>query len=196
VRLAAALCAAVVGCTACQNGELDAFEPQTASEPLGLLDDFEDQDNRAGQDGWWYETDDGTGPEGLMTFEAVTDRGQSLHAIRLRAGPTQDYGAFLGLDLPGGVFDASEFRTLSFAARAEPPQSLGLTLLDTIFDNHDTSVDITSEWQNVTVPLTDFVNADAAVVDSSQLTHLQFWVRGPSEAFDLWIDDVWLLPER
>jgi hypothetical protein len=72
-----------------------------------LIDDFEDQDNAVDPDGWWYAIDDGTGPAAQMTFEGVTDRGESRFAVHVTAGPTSGFGSFLGLDLPGPIFDAT-----------------------------------------------------------------------------------------
>jgi hypothetical protein len=174
--------------TGCEDGALRAFEADDASIP-GLLDDFEDADIRAGNDGWWYATDDGTGPAAVVSFPPLDDREGSSSAAHLEAGPTLDYGAFLGLDVPGGVYDASAFDQLTFAARADPPFTLSVAILDTLFEQYEASVDVSLEWQEVAIPLSAF-SREGVVVDPSRITHLQFWARGPGPAFELWIDDV------
>ena len=136
-----------------------------------------------------HATDDETGPPALMTFELVTDREPSLLAARLQAGPTLDYGAFLGLDLPGGFYDAGDFDTLSFFARADPPFTLSVSLLDTLFEQYQASIDLGTDWQLVELPLASF-ERDGVTLDRSRVTHLQFWARGPGPAFELWIDEV------
>ncbi len=174
--------------TGCEDGALRAFETEDASV-AGLLDDFEDADIRAGTDGWWYATDDGTGPPAVMSFPALDERGASSHAARLEAGPTLDYGAFLGLDLPGGVYDASAFDRLTFAARANPPFTLSVTFLDTIFEHYEATLEVGEAWQEVAIPLSSF-QKDGAALDPARITHLQFWAKGPGPAFELWVDDV------
>lgn len=174
--------------TGCEDGALRAFETEDASI-AGLLDDFEDADIRAGSDGWWYATDDGTGPTAIMSFPVLDGRGASSHAVLLEAGPTLDYGAFLGLDLPGGMYDASAYDQLTFATRADPPLTLSVTFLDSIFEHYEASVDLGEEWQEVAIPLSAF-QKDGAVLDPSRITHLQFWAKGPGPAFELWVDDV------
>lgn len=174
--------------TGCEDGALRAFETEDASV-AGVLDDFEDADIRAGSDGWWYATDDGTGPSAVMSFPAIDDREASSHAALLEAGPTLDYGAFLGLDLPGGVYDATAFDRLTFATRANPPFTLSVTFLDSIFDHYDATLEVGEEWQEVSIPLSSF-QKEGAMLDPSRLTHLQFWAKGPGPAFELWIDDV------
>jgi hypothetical protein len=176
--------------TGCEDGALRAFETEDGSV-AGLLDDFEDADIRAGSDGWWYATDDGTGPAAVMSFPPLDDRGASSHAALMEAGPTLDYGAFLGLDFPGGVYDASAFDRLTFATRANPPFTLSITFLDSIFEHYEATVEVGVEWQAVTIPLSAF-QRESAVLDPSRITHLQFWARGPGPAFELWIDDVQL----
>jgi hypothetical protein len=182
--------AALLAGTGCEDGALHAFETRAVSV-AGLLDDFEDADVRAGSDGWWYATDDGTGPAAAISFPRIDEREGSSYAARLEAGPTLDYGAFLGLDVPGGVYDASAFDTLTFAARADPPFTLSVTFLDKIFEPYEANVEVDGEWREVAVPLSAFVR-EGAVLDSSRITHLQFWWRGPGPAFELWIDDVGL----
>jgi hypothetical protein len=181
---------ALVAGTGCDDGALRAFETQAVSV-AGLLDDFEDGDIRAGDDGWWYATDDGTGPSAVLTISPIEDREGSSYAARLEAGPSLDYGAFLGLDVPGAIYDASAFDTLTFAARAEPPFTLSVTFLDRIFEQYEASVEVGAEWREVAIPLSSFVRQDT-VLDPSRITHLQFWCRGAGPAFELWVDDVGL----
>jgi hypothetical protein len=155
-----------------------------------LLDDFEDQNNHAPGDGWWYAEDDRTGPTATLTFEAA-GREDSAYAARVRGGPYTQYGAFLGLDLPGGVYDASAFVRLCFFGRADPPMELSAQLLDTVTVHYALSVDLTESWQEYCPALVDFAH-DGAILDLTSLIHIQFWQADPSRAFEFWIDDVTL----
>jgi hypothetical protein len=177
----------------CDADVLVRFESETAALAPGLLGDFEGQDNQAGTDGWWYATDDMSGPDATLTFDAVSDRGTSHYCAHMKAGPTTDFGAWLGLDMPGGIYDASAFDMLSFSARAEPPLVLQITFIDILSDHHwySAELELGSDWRSFALPLSGFVAGDV-VLDRSQLTHLELWVTAPSPAFDLWVDDVWL----
>ena len=168
---------------------------QTVDAAL-LLDDFEDQDNHAEPDGWWYPNDDGSGPRAEMLFEAVTGREPSYFGAHFAAGPVTGYGAFLGLDLPGGVFDASGFSTLSFFARLEPAGDLSVVLQNPQGDQFEAIRSLDANWQEVRIPLTAFLSTgDGGTLDPAELAHLQLWLRGEWPEFDLYVDDVWLLRE-
>lgn len=162
------------------------------SGPL-LLDDFEDGDNAVEPDGWWYVNDDGTGPRAKMTFDAVTGRGTSHIAVHLAAGPTTGYGSFLGLDLPGGIFDARGFATLSFWARMEPAGELSVRFQSSLPEQYVQATNLDATWREVNLPIADFRSFDGVPLDPADVAHLQFWLADTQPAYDLYVDDVWLL---
>jgi hypothetical protein len=163
-----------------------------ASGPL-LLDDFDDGDNAVEPDGWWYVNDDGTGPPAKMTFDAVPERGVSQIAVHLAAGPTTGYGSFLGLDLPGGIFDATGFVLLSFWSRMEPAGELSVRFQSSRAKQYALTINLDATWQEVRLPIADFRSVDGLPLDPTDVTHLQFWLADSRPAYDLLVDDVWLL---
>jgi hypothetical protein len=163
-----------------------------------LLDDFEDQDKNIVPDGWWYPADDSTGPAAVLTFEAGTGHGGSVCAAHLAAGPTLGFGSFLGLDLPGPAIDTTRFTTLSVWVRMDPPGELSIRLQDfRPMMQFEQVREIDDAWQELRLPLAGFdtVNADGAVLDRSKVSQLYFWVLNARPAYDLYVDDVWLLRE-
>jgi hypothetical protein len=160
-----------------------------------LLDDFEDQNNSAEPDGWWYAIDDGTGPSSTVTFEPVRGRGVSRFGAHLAAGPTTGFGAFLGLDLAGPIFDATGFSALSFFARMEPAGELSVRFQTPRGTQFVQSRDVDGTWQELRLPLADFVSSEGTPLDPAQPSHLQLWVAGERPALDLYVDDFWLLSE-
>ena len=202
---------------ACTDGRLDVFQPSLdsgasgaggfAGQPTGgsgggapaspfVLDDFEDGDTQSFiRDGFWYLKPDDT-CTGSFGIELVTDRPGSGRAIRARGGGCMSWGALLGLDLGGTdtPFDGSSFGLLRFWARAEPETVAELTvsLLDPLHFN--APIDMTSSWREYALALDGFAFEDqgpARPLDSSALTHLQFFVFS-SESFDFWLDDLTL----
>ena len=99
------------------------------------------------------------------------------------------------LNVPGGVYDASAFDSLTFAARADQPLTLSIRFLDSIFEHYEETLEVGVEWQEAAIPLTSFVREEATL-DSTRITHLQFWIRGPGPAFELWVDDVRLTASK
>jgi hypothetical protein len=191
--LACCLAVVLVGCL---DGRLDSFERVSAqSEQTGtrLLDDFEDGDQVAGPDGWWYPADDGTGPKALLTMDEVSGREGSLIAAHLAAGPTSGFGSLLGLDLPGGVFDLSPYHALSFWARMEPASELSVRFQSPQITQYVQLAAVDAEWREFEFAVAEFVAENGTAIDPSTVSHLQFWIADSSPAFDLYIDDVRLL---
>jgi hypothetical protein len=198
-RIVACCAAALI--SGCSSGRLDTFEVvRTAcggEDGALLIDDFEDQNNAVYPDGWWYAIADGTGPTAQMTFEAVTDRGDSRFAVHVAAGPTSGFGSFLGLDLPCAIFDATGFSVLSFWARMEPAGELSVRFQNARVTQFQQVRALGAVWREVRLPLADFVPVDdgGGAITLNELTHLQLWVPDTHGAYDLYVDDVWLLRE-
>jgi hypothetical protein len=157
------------------------------------VDDFEDGNTECLIGGYWYGSPD---PTCTIPFsiESVTNRPGSTRGIRAHGSGCSVWGALLGVDLrgPEPKFDTSSFTTLRFWARAEPGSvtEINVSLLE---DAHfDTTIELTSDWQEFNLPLSGFVwndMGDAHPLDRTAVEHLQFFVFS-SAAFDFWIDDV------
>lgn len=196
--------AGVAGClgallTGCFDGNLDTFElvsargGEGASGPL-LLDDFEDGDNNAAPDGWWYGDDDGTGPTWVLMFDAISGREPSRVAAHLTAGPTTGYGSFLGLDVPGAFIDLSSYSTLTFWARMEPAGELSVRFQSPRSVQYAFAAELDGAWREYRLPITEFRTSDGEPIDLNDgLAHLQFWLADTRPAYHLYVDDVWLL---
>jgi hypothetical protein len=116
--------------------------------------------------------------------------------VHLAAGPTTGYGSFLGLDLPGPLLDASDYATLSFWARMEPAGELSIRFQNPQGMQFQQVRDLDGTWREVRLPLSDFVSVnDDTPIDLTDLAHLQLWLPDTRPAFNLYVDDVWLLPE-
>ena len=157
-----------------------------------LLGDFEDGNPAVKPDGWWYATDDGTGPPNAMTFDVGTGHASQI-AVHVAAGPTTGFGSFLGLDLPGGKFDLTGFTALSFWARMEPAAELSVRFQTSATKQYVLPADLDGTWREVRLPIADFRSLEGAPLNPSDVTHLQFWLADTRPAYDLYVDDVWLL---
>lgn len=187
----------------CSNGKLDLFEVEKGGGAAGndagaatslLLDDFEDGDNAIAPDGWWYAKDDGTGPRATLSFEMISGREPSRVAAHVAAGPTSGFGSFLGLDLPGPIFDASGYSSLSFWARMEPPGELSVRFQSSQPVQYVLSAELDGTWREVRLPIADFRSInDGTPFDPTDVTHLQLWLADTRPAYELYVDDVWLL---
>jgi hypothetical protein len=185
-----------------ESGE--AGRPGGASGAAGappstfLLGDFEDQSSVVEPEGYppgyWYPADDSTGPVATMTFDAVTDRGDSRFVLHFAGGPTTDFGAFLGLDMPGPLFDASPYSYLSFWVRMEPAAELSVRFQNSRSQQYTAVVQADATWRKIQLPLSGFVSlVDGSVLDPVGIGHLQFWLANQNPAFHLYLDDVVLL---
>jgi hypothetical protein len=130
-----------------------------------------------------------------MTFEPVTGRGVSRYGAHVAGGPTTDFGAFLGLDLPGPLFDASDFSSLSFWARMEPEGELSIRFQVAEATQYLQPCALDATWREIRAPMAGFLSPDGEELDPTAVTHLQLWVAGTRPAFDLYVDDVRLLRE-
>lgn len=171
---------------------------ESSSETISvLLDDFEDGNTESIGGGWWYPQSDGTAPDPSLTIEAIDDRAGSTMALHFSGEGFTDWGMFVGLDLPGGVYDASAYSELRFWAKAEADSSrvLSVQWLDANgFDHFSVSIELTSEWQEYRLPLADFMFTEmdaepALLLDPSNLSHLQVYSLDDNY-YSYWLDDV------
>jgi hypothetical protein len=192
---------AIACLSACDDGQLDVLEPfDGTGGPLAspfVLDDFEDGNTESLNisDGYWYFEPDQT-CSGSFPVETTAGHAGTTHALRTRGGGCTAWGALVGLDLGGSSdtdsFDASSFDALRLWARAEPGSvtELSVSLLDP--QHFDTVVEVSTEWQELVLPLDGFAFNDQGSErphDASRFTHLQFFVFSPDD-FDFWLDDI------
>jgi hypothetical protein len=179
------------GSSAGHSGGTDG-EPVEPPNPLPV-DDFEDGNTQPlSGDGHWYVSNDGTGTQSFG-LEAATNRPLGTHAMRTRGLDFSEWGAALGVDLEGSTpaLDLTAYDELGFAIRAEPgfEGALDVSILD-VDDTHFLHrIELTSDWQELRLPLSSFVASEGGTLDRSRVGDLQFFV-APNQPFDFWIDDV------
>jgi hypothetical protein len=166
--------------------------PADPPNPLAV-DDFEDGNTQAlCGDGHWYVSNDGTGTQNFG-LETANERPSGTHSMRTRGLDFSDWGAALGVDLEGSTaaLDLTAYDELRFAIRAEPgfEGTISVSLLD-IDDTHFLRpIEISSDWQELRLPLSTFLGPDDATLDRTRVGDLQFFV-APNQPFDFWIDDL------
>jgi len=180
-----------------ESGQGPGGEDAGDAEPRGdlLLDDFEDGNTEALDGGWWYAQHDGTAPAPALSIESPGDRSGSTYALHAFGGGFSSWGMFIGLDLPGPVFDASGYGALRFLARAETTstRTLDVQFLDANNRDHfGVQIELGTEWEEFVLPLADFVYLDQGgpfVFNPANVSQIFFFVLS-SEDFDFWLDDV------
>jgi hypothetical protein len=205
-RIVACWAAALI--SGCSSGRLDTFEvvrttggqagAQSAGAGAGGTDAGGGGVGGGGGGNTGQSGGGGTGgEEGSLLIDAVTDRGDSHFVGHISAGPTTGYGSFLGLDLPGPIFDATGFSELSFWARMEPPGDLSVRIINARSTHFQQIRAVDATWRELRLPLADFVAVDAGggAITLDEITHLQLWLPDTHAAYDLYVDDVWLLRE-
>ncbi|WP_437507851.1 hypothetical protein [Sorangium sp. So ce1099] len=197
--------------------------PPEADLHLSLIDDLEDGNHRikylAGRHGYWFVFNDGTG--GVQT---PTDAARLVSAIEPpRPGSNGEvskmamhtggegftaWGAGFGTDLSSSYYDASEFRGITFWARADGDSTtdLNVDFVDSqtvaggaceaqsgCNDHFHTFVTLDSRWKYFHVTAACLVQQGFGMefdaVKMKELKTLHFTVREP-RAFSIWIDDV------
>lgn len=189
------------------------------AEPAGaaglLIDDFEDGDDLAnvagGLTGAWYVTHDdssgyinpssgeefvpengganGTGRSGRIRGWGFSRWGASL-ALSLNA-----YGCGLNAQTTVGIqFYAKGQGTINFsvATTQTVPVDEGGTCVGNCFNNFDTPLNLTSSWQEFTIPWTSLSQADWGTIaefSDRDLKYIEFVVPVDS-TFDVYVDEL------
>jgi hypothetical protein len=157
-----------------------------------LIDDFEDGDSHAaGNFGWWWSTNDGTGVQG-WGFEPVSGRAGNTLAVRTHGGDFTEWGAILGVNLRGSsAFDASAYDALWFWARAEPQSthSVSAQISDGSGVRGLFAVTLSDEWAEYRVPFDELRSTGGVLVNPETFFTVQF-LFPPRQAFDVWFDDL------
>ncbi|WP_437661188.1 hypothetical protein [Sorangium sp. So ce1182] len=217
------------GSSSAGGGREDAIPASDAD--LLLIDDMEDQndtiitrsDEENPRQGYWVAANDGYGtqwpPAGPGFYMSPIDppRGSSHWAAHSR-GDDQfiDWGASFAFRLnasrsqtTSGLYDASEFRGITFFARAESGSTMTMSV-DVVDkqtwkdgeichgdrecgDNFRKLVALTPDWVRHEIDFSELVQEGWGLhfdaVDRTQLWGIGFRF-GDGEPFDVWIDDV------
>lgn len=194
--------------------------PTVAHGDVPLVDDFEHgrlgppvgRDGRRGI--WIYVTDQDAEGEvdtsirpSLLPLDERTAENQ--RAVHLSEGLLRDWGAALAFVFrPGRCYDASAYRGVGFRGRGgvriqvsalEPrmvPVKDGGTCQEDCYFGHRAAIDLGQEWDTYEVSWDTFRRRgyNSKPLDPSRLHSLQFLIEPPDTPFDVWIDDVRLLP--
>ncbi|WP_437631067.1 hypothetical protein [Sorangium sp. So ce854] len=193
---------------------------------LSMIDDMEDGDleippgdDATPRSGFWFKDNDGS-PGGNQAPDIEADlmtrldppRGESVAAVHTSANDGfVSYGAsVVAMLYDDGFGDASEFRGITFWARAEECSSRRLKVMfidrqtrhtggicdveaEKCYDHFHTYVTLADDWKQFKVPAeclrqTGFGDQfDAPAMDQLWGLYFSFDAR---QAFDIWIDDV------
>jgi|GEM_PF-4791360 len=173
-------------------GANSAADAGSGTTEYQLIDDFEDGDSHAaGNFGWWYRTNDGTGSQG-WGFEPVTGREGNTLAVRTHGADFTDWGAILGVNMRGpSAFDATAYRALWFWARAEPQATH--KVMTQISDGNGVhgslAVTLSDTWAEYRVPFAELRSNDGVPVNPESFITVQF-LFPPRQTFDVWFDDL------
>ena len=184
--MAAACCCFFI---ACGNGRLDAFELQQS----GLIDDFEDLNNRAAHDlGWWYIVSDHTGSQ-TLEFKAPPDRSGDQAALHGYCNGMTGWGGEVGVSFDN-PYDASRFSAVEFVAEAGASGTDTAMVVWLLDSNHSFSypAPLTQTWGSYHVPFANVVSPDDSSLrlSTSQITGVHFSFDNYPNAVDLWLDEV------
>ena len=194
-----------------------------ASGPAGelLVDDFEDGDLELASvgilQGTWYVNNDGTGTqapdpdddEASTSLVAADATGQALHtfgtgfsrwgafaAARLNSAGSQvcsvDLSRHSGLRLR--VRGEGSFR-VNIGTKGTTPVVDGGDCVTDACSDYGASVQLTSEWRELSLAFADLAQpdwADVAPFGPETTLRLSFWAEGSD--FDFWVDDIRFLP--
>jgi hypothetical protein len=189
---------------------------------LRVIDDFEDADDfileHDGRVGRWTAFNDGTGtqspPAGVGNFASSTPGRDSGYAARTTGSGFTSWGAGIGFDLNNDgsgkqVYDASGYVGVSFWARAAAPVVVRFNVSDVntdpdggvctgCFDHFGIDIALTTEWHKYLVVWSllgqQGWGSPQTALDTAQLYGMQLQF-GPNQSFDLWVDDVALVPD-
>ena len=194
---------------------------EVATSPLLLVDDFEDANLLLASDtnlhGLWYIHNDGTGmqvpaagdPHGAANL--IDGPGSELspaHALHTRGRGFSGWGAFVAARLNAGdkqicTVDLSTYSVLALSLRgsgrirfnlgtlATTPVADGGACREDACSDYGTSVELSEDWQDITVALASLSQPDWATptgFEPASSLRLSFWAE--SADFDIWLDDI------
>ena len=186
----------------------------------GNIDDFEDDNNQltleGGRDGYWWTKKDEKGstigPDPFAPSEGGADGSEmSLQGVGKTSSSPDAWGAGFGVNLvsnQGSFYDASKYVGISFKAKAGPGSTTTVRFkigdVNTHQDAHickacwnhfGKDVTLTNQWKEYKVLFTEarqepyWGDPRPVAVTPSKLVSID-WSIGPSQIFDLWVDDI------
>jgi hypothetical protein len=183
----------------------------------GLIDDFEDGNTQVSQTGdrggSWFTSHDPDGstidptPFGMSGGGAAGSQ-KALHVFGQTSSTAGAWGVLVGANFVSeGVYDASKYAGVSFKAKAgkDATKTVRFKVADinthadggvckNCWNHFGKDVQLTTEWQEVTVPFADLQQEPGWGDRYPSLTPSKVmalnWSVGPGRAYDLWIDDV------
>jgi len=75
----------------------------------------------------------------------------------------------------------------------EPAGELSVRFQSSLPKQYVLSTALDATWREVDLPIADFRSFDGEPLDPADVAHLQFWLADTQPAYDLYVDDVWLL---
>lgn len=230
----AALFAAGLSCIGCIDAskrlESSAGSPQESAAALakacpkgtrpaadGLIDDFEDNDNKlnklGGRDGDWFTAKDPNGSTIEPSPFKMTEGGYggskyAAHVFGQTSSDNGAWGAQLGATFVGaGAYDASVYGGISFKAKVgeHSGKKVRFKVADvnthpdggvckSCWNHFGKDLSLTTEWTEYKLPFSEMTQEKgwgevqkALVV--GKLIALN-WSIGPNQLYDLWIDDL------
>ena len=201
---------------------------KACESPEALIDDGEDNDNQSAvvgnRGGYWYTFSDNLGTEvwplqGAKggTFEMSPGGAENTpYAARFKgvvttAGPGEYPSAGMGVNMvdPKGPYDASQYKGISFWAKAGPGsvKNVRLKVPDSLtdpdggkcsecFNDFGMDLTLTNEWQKYIIPFNKLTQLPGwgkprgFGVNESEIYGLQFQVQEQGKPFDIWIDQI------
>ncbi|MBN2195695.1 MAG: hypothetical protein JW751_22935 [Polyangiaceae bacterium] len=203
-------------------GSLRACPAGVAAAPDGLIDDFEDGDNRTAAVGsrggyWWKSTDSAGsffGPDDWGPIKGGANGSFALHLMgqTVSGDPTEAWGAQVGGNFVGsGFYDATAYVGISFKAKTTPKSVKTFRLEIADVNSHPTGevctacwnhfgkwMTFTSEWKEYKVLFADLQQEEGwgdprpDMVTPTQIYAIQ-WKIKPGSDFDFMIDDLHFL---
>lgn len=190
--------------------------------PDGLIDDFEDGDNKtadvAGRGGYWWKSTDSAGsffgPEDWGPVRGGPDGSLAMHPVGETASgdPTEAWGAQIGGNFTGsGFYDASQYVGVSLWAKVAPGKASTLRfeiadgnthptgeVCDSCWNHFGKTLQLTTEWKEYRILFSDLRQDEGwgdprpLTVDVSRLYSLNFKLL-PGSVFDFWVDNLQFL---
>jgi hypothetical protein len=195
-------------------------EVVVASGKEPLLENWEERDSlllRAdGRSGNWLTFDDGTGKQNVASSSQLLPSpivgGRSRQGLHLSGGRFAEWGVAFGTDFAtGACYDATAYDGIEFWAKGPAAIYVGVQVIDVqspkfggfcegegCYNSHRKRVGLGADWQRYSVrweELQQLNPRQRVPLDIKRVRFLEFAVFPEDTPFDIWLDDVSLLPK-